>query len=128
MQVRKIVWTPDGWPLLSPQPYTGEMEQEISVEDISGRFERITFTPSLPQGIQTAVPMKLRKDGYYENCSIQGKWSKTGRNKFEINYGPHKEICIGIAVWDHEKNKQTLALTGISKEGICFWAKKVGEL
>lgn len=128
MQVRKIFWTPDGWPILSPQPYAGEIEQDISVQDISGRFERITLIPSLPQGIQMAVPMKLREDGYYECCSVQGIWSKIGKNMFQISYGPHEEICLASAVWDCEYNKPTLAITGISNEGICFWAKKVEEL
>lgn len=127
MQIRKIYWTPDGWPLVSAQPYAGEQDQAISMEELSGRYERISLVPSLPQGIQTAVPMKLRADGYYECCSIQGKWCKEGNNRFKITYGPHEEICLASAAWDYECNRPTLVLTGISNKGIAFWSKRVGD-
>lgn len=128
MQVRKLFWTPDGWPLTSAQPYAGEIEQEITAEELAGRFERINLVPSLPQGIQTAVPMKMRIDGYYENCSIQGTWKKEGSNAFRITYGPNEEICFASAAWDKERNCPTIVLTGLSKNGIAFWAKRVGDL
>lgn len=128
MQVRKIYWTPDGWPLVGAQPYAGEKEQEISVEELAGRFERINLVPSLPQGIQTAVPMKMRKDGYYECCSIQGRWSKEGKNIFKITYGPNAEVCFATAVWDYENVRPTIAIAGMSEKGIAFWAKRVGDL
>ena len=128
MQIRKIFWTPDGWPLVSAQPYAGEQNQEISGEDIVGRYERITLTPSLPQGIQSAVPMKLRSDGYYECCSIQGTWKYLGNNLLQINYGPHKEICIASVVWDAERNVPTVALSGLSGDGIAMWGKKICDL
>ncbi len=128
MQVRKIFWTPDGWPLVSAEPYAGEKEQKITAEDVAGRYERINLVPSLPQGIQTSVPMKMRADGYYECCSIQGTWKADGENSFAITYGPNEEICIASAVWDSERNCPTIALTGLSKDGIAFWAKRIGDL
>ena len=127
-QVRKIFWTPDGWPLISAQHYAGEQNQEITAEDIAGRYERITLTPSLPQGVQTAVPMKLRADGYYECCSIQGTWKYIGNNQIQINYGPHEEICIASVVWDAERHVPTVALTGLSGNGIAMWAKRICDL
>ena len=128
MQVRKIFWTPDGWPLVSAQPYSGEKDQKIEKEELVGYYEKIVLMPSLPQGIQTAVPMKLGKDGYYECCSIQGKWEYIGNNMICIIYGPNKEICYAGAVWDHESNKPTVALTGMSEKGIACWAKRIRDL
>jgi len=128
MQIRKIFWSPDGWPLVSAEPYSGEQEQPITAEDIAGRYERINLVPSLPQGIQTAVPMKLRSDGYYECCSVQGRWEYIGDNRIKITYGPNTDICIVSAVWDHECNRPTLALTGLSDSGIGMWAKRLGDL
>ena len=102
--------------------------QKIEKEELVGYYEKIVLMPSLPQGIQSAVPMKLGKDGYYECCSIQGKWEYIGNNMICIIYGPNKEICYAGAVWDHESNKPTVALTGMSEKGIACWAKRIRDL
>ena len=127
MQIRKIFWTEDGWPLLSAEPYAGEIEQEIPREALIGRWERINLVASLPQGIQTAVPMKIVDKDYYECCSIQGNWQYED-GKLHISYGPHKEVAYVSAVWDEEKEQPTIAITGMSEKGVPFWAKRVGDL
>lgn len=45
MQVRKICWMPDGWPVVSAEPYAGEREQQIPTEELPGYYE-IFFTGS----------------------------------------------------------------------------------
>lgn len=127
MQVRKMYWTEEGWPVLSPEPYSGEIDQPIPMELLEGRYERINLISALPQGIQTAVPMKLEKENdYYECCSIQGKWHYED-NKLTITYGPHVDTAYVTAVWDSEKNSPTIGLCGMSDKGVPFWAKRVGE-
>ncbi len=128
MQIRKMYWTEEGWPVVSAEPYSGEVEQEIPREALQGRYERINLACSLPQGIQTSVPMKLKdSNDYYECCSIQGKWHyEDGR--ITITYGPHRETAFVTAVWDHERNQPTIALCGMSQDGVPFWAKRLGEI
>jgi len=70
MQIRKIFWTEEGWPLVSAEPYAGEVEQEIPREALLGRWERISLVNSLPQGIQTAVPMKIVDKDNFVNIGI----------------------------------------------------------
>lgn len=123
MQVRKIYWTEDGWPVVAAQPYTGEIPQKIPQEALLGTYERITLVSSLPQGIQTAVPMKLGENGYYESCSIQGRWEYAD-GKLTIQYGPHKEEAFVSAVWDVERDTPTIAICGLSNRGVPFWAKR----
>lgn len=127
MQVRKLYWMPNGWPVVSAEPYAGEEKQQIPKEELRGRYERIRFVPSLPQGIMTAVPMKLDTSDYYECCSIQGTWDCQGEY-VSIQYGPNKEIAQVSTAWDFERGCPTIILSGMSEDGITFWAKKVGTL
>lgn len=127
MQVRKLYWMPDGWPVVSAEPYSGEKKQRIPKEMLMGHYEKIRFVPSLPQGIMSAVPMKLDKEGYYECCSIQGTWEYDGK-WLSVSYGPNRETACVSAAWDVERNCPTIILSGMSKDGITFWAKKVGTL
>ncbi len=127
MQIRKMLWSEDGWPILCAQPYSGEIMQDIPREYVEGRYERIDLAKTLPQGIQTAVPMKLEfENDYYECCSIQGTWEYAD-NQVTIKYGPHTDKAYIMAVWDHEKNQPTVALCGMTEKGVPFWAKRVGE-
>lgn len=127
MQVRRMYWTEQGWPVVSAEPYSGERDQIIPREALQGRYERINLISTLPQGIQTAVPMKLKDEGdYYECCSIQGKWQYAD-GKITITYGPHVDTAFVKAVWDHERDQPAIALCGMSGEGVPFWAKRVGD-
>lgn len=127
MQVRKLFWSEDGWPLVSAEPYAGEITQQIPREAVCGFYEKLSLIPMLPQGIVTAVPMKLRADGYYECCSVQGRWEYDGCGTVTIHYGPHTEICQVSACWDSERGQASVALTGITETHIAVWAKKTGS-
>ncbi|MCR5691439.1 MAG: arabinan endo-1,5-alpha-L-arabinosidase [Eubacterium sp.] len=130
MQIRKIFWTETGWPIVSPEPYAGEVDQEIPLEAFFGKYERINLVKSLPQGIQTAVPMKINRcewGDYYESSSIQGNWVYEN-GKFTITYGPHTEECFVTAIWDHERKCPSLGLCGLSQDGVPFIAKRIGDL
>ncbi len=125
MQIRKIYWSSDGWPMVSAEPYAGEKQQTIPREALPGFYETIHLVPALPQGITSAVPMKLGADGYYECCSIQGTWEYDDCNTITIHYGGQTEEChVGVA-WDQELQQPTLALSGITGKGIAVWAKRV---
>ena len=126
-QIRKIFWTSDGWPVVSPQPYAGEVDQSIPEDILNGFYERINISPTLPQGIQHATPMKIGLEGYYENCSIQGRWTYDN-GRLVITYGPHREEVFVTVVWDHELDRPTIGLCGMNENGVAFWAKRVEDL
>ena len=127
MQIRKIYWMDNGWPVLGAGPYAGEKEQDIPENELYGFYERITLKPELPQGITCSVPMKLDKNGYYESCSIQGKW-KYQNQKLHIEYGNHKETAHVYVAWDSERKCPAIAISGISADGLAFMAKKTRDI
>ncbi len=91
MQIREIFWSEDGWPFWQHSPLRRQIQETDNAgnekEQICGFYERITLAPALPQGITCSVPMKLAPDGYYENCSVQGKWEYTADHRGMIAYG-----------------------------------------
>ena len=91
-------------------------------------YERITLAPALPQGITCSVPMKLAPDGYYENCSVQGKWEYTADHRGMIAYGPYTEEVRVYCGWDAQRKCETILLCGLRSDGVAFWAKRIGNL
>ena len=125
MQIRKIFWTSDGWPVASPQPYAGEKKQAIDRNFIVGQYERIKLIPTIPQGVLNSVSMTLHTDGSMNCCSIKGYWEMIDDTTLTISYGKTVETYIITPVWDYELWKPTIAITGKDQDGICIWAKKV---
>ena len=132
MQIRESFWSEDGWPFVAAQPLaktdTGDGIKPVTKEQICGFYERITLAPALPQGITCSVPMKLAPDGYYENCSVQGKWEYTADHRGMIAYGPYTEEVRVYCGWDAQRKCETILLCGLRSDGVAFWAKRIGNL
>lgn len=124
LQIRQLYMTPDEWLIAAAQPYAGEILQPLPESVFIGCYERISLTPSVPQGIMHSHPVQLMKNGRMECCSIIGTWKKTGACTLEFHYGNTTETIIASPAWDHELGKQTLMMSGLSNKGICTWYKK----
>lgn len=124
MQIRQLYLTPDAWLIAAAQPYAGETLQALSPKDCIGNYERIALTPSIPQGIMCAHPMRLMENGRMECCSVIGTWEMTGNHTLTIQYGNITESLIASPAWDRELDHPTLMLSGLSDQGICTWYKK----
>ena len=78
LQIRQLYLTPDEWLVASAQPYAGEVLQKLSDQDITGFYERICLTPSIPQGVQCAHSIKLLLNHSIESGSVKGTWELIG--------------------------------------------------
>ncbi|MCM1025769.1 MAG: arabinan endo-1,5-alpha-L-arabinosidase [Roseburia sp.] len=125
LQIRKMLWTEDGWPLVSPEPYAGERLQPVAPQLLSGSYERIKLTPQVPQGTLTSVKMTLRPDGTGLLAdSVRIRWETTGFCSLKIRYANTTEEFQALAAWDWEAWRPTLVLTGCDQKHICIWGKK----
>lgn len=125
MHVRRMYWSEDGWPLASPEIYTGEKLVSLTVENIVGKYERIRLTPSIPQGIQVSTAMELKSDGTATfGVLTRVHWEMTGENTVILRYANVEEVYQVAPAWDYELWKPTLILTGKDNKGICLWGKK----
>lgn len=125
MHVHRILWTPNGWPVLNPQRYAGEHIQPIDKASIAGEYERIKLTPLVPQSVLNSVPMTLFEDGRFECCSIIGSWEQADDTSIAITYGNVVETCLLTPAWDWQRGVPTLALTGLDQFGVAVWASKI---
>lgn len=125
MHCRQMFWTEDGWPLISPEIYSGEFQGKVTRNMLIGHYERIKLTPMLPQGVLNSVPLFLKKDGSFELCSIQGHWKLTDDTTLVMTYGPYTETCQVAPAWDYENWCPTVIFTGKDQNSICVWGKKI---
>lgn len=128
MHVYKMFWTPNGWPVISPERYAGEIEQAFSRENLPGTYERIKLNPLVPQTVLNSAPMRLLEDGHFECFSLAGTWILNDEMTVTLSYGTTNEVCRISAAWDWQKCRPTIIITGIDNHGICVWGKKISDL
>ena len=142
LHVRQIKWTKDGWPVVSPERFTGSKEINISQKMMVGEWEivRINETNSdrnLEYGqilwgenrllkTETNLSNKIRfsKNGEIQGDS-QGKW-KYLKNDLTVSLGNETiENLIVFAGHDWENKTETILFTGLDKNGRSVWGKKI---
>lgn len=127
MNVRRILWSDDGWPMMLPEKYAGEFEQKIDEEELSGLWEFIT----LYRDVNRVMVSKIYKFGEGNQISGEnnGRWFFEDINKIKIRILMEEEVDEYkgkiIPAWDWEENIPTLVFTAINKNGVALWGKRI---
>lgn len=133
LHVRRILWTNDGWPVVSPERYAGITTSAVSDGEIPGQWERIQFGYTVVPGfsaeqtnpdIQKSVTVTLNTGGTI-NSDASSTWTFSG-NEIELKWssGLTDKIIVERG-WDWEKKRETLLFTGLNNEGTTIWGKKI---
>ncbi|ADL52248.1 family 43 glycosylhydrolase [Clostridium cellulovorans] len=135
LQVRKIVWSADGKPAVSPERYAGEQEQKIDQSLIAGKWQTIVQN-RLNNNKLTSTDITLYANGKINDENGQSFWKLTGDNTLTLNYyDPGKapgdywvDTVKVLPAWDYENWKPTLVFTGYNQANTEVWGKQVGEI
>ena len=134
LHVRKIHWTEDGWPIVSPERYAAVSQTAISDTDLAGTYEQIILGYSVTPGyaneqlspdFQTSTSLVLGADGSlnsdsnnswtYSSPWLTLNWSNGFTDKLHVERGRD---------WEN-KVESTILLSGLNNEGTAIWGKKV---
>lgn len=130
LHIRKLLWTADGWPVVSPVRYAGEKEQDIPQRLLSGRWERIVMKQEVDGQVE-AEPLRLEDGGQATCGTLEGRWSFDGKRTLTIDWGTtsegDREQLLLLPAWDWELGRQTLVFTGMNHKGISIWGKRISQ-
>jgi len=133
LHVRKIEWTPDGWPVVLPERYANVAQTAIAAADIAGNWERIELDYQVVPGyadtqvspnMQVATSITINANGTITG-SATGTWTYTAP-WMQIKWSTgNTENVIVQRERDWENNvATTLVFSGLSNTGIAVWGKK----
>ncbi len=133
MMVRKIYWTEDGWPIVSPERYAGLEQTAVSESELIGNWEQIVLGYQVVPGyadeqvspnFQNAVNLTIDDGGTlngdpnntwtYSAPWLELNWNGTYIDKVYVERGRD---------WEN-KVESTLIFTGLNNEGTAIWGKK----
>lgn len=132
LHIRKMFWTQDGWPVVSPERYAWEDNSTVSKDSLIGSWEQIKFTYRIVPGyadeqkspdFQSSVALTIGADGRlnsdaastwtYRAPWLQFYWSNGNTDKVFVQRGR-----------DWENQKSSIIFTGLNNAGFAVWGKK----
>jgi arabinan endo-1,5-alpha-L-arabinosidase len=132
LHVRKIFWTQDGWPVVSPERYAWEDNSTVAKDSLAGSWEQIILGYHVVPGyaneqvnadLQLATTLIINADGTlnsdpaskwtYSAPWLQMNWSNGYTDKLFVQKGR-----------DWENKKSTLIFSGLNNDGTAIWGKK----
>lgn len=143
LHVREVKWTPDGWPVVSPERYNASAQTNISRKAITGNWEIIRVYESKherkleagqilwgenllqPGEADLSVKVTLQVNGSIGG-KLTGKWSYLPAKQLTLSVG--NETLTNLIVFtghDWENQAETLLFTGLDSKGRSVWGKKV---
>lgn len=133
MHVRKIFWTEDGWPVVSPQRFAGLTQTPLSESELTGVWEQIVLGYNVVPGyaneqifpnFQNAVELTLDAFGTI-NGDPNNTWTYTAP-WLEMNWNNAFISKVYVERGrDWENNIEgTLIFSGLNNEGTSVWGKK----
>ena len=131
LHVRKLLWTADGWPVVSPQRYAGVTGAAITAADLAGDWEQIILNYNVVPGYdreqvspdyQRATALKLDAGGTI-NGDPAMTWTYTA-STLELKMGGQTYKTKVDRERDWEAKKNTIVFTGFNAAGTAIWGKK----
>jgi len=134
LHVRKMFWTTDGWPVVSPQRYANVSQNSIAQTELAGEWEQIVLGYKVVPGysaeqvsadLQVATTITLNADGKI-NGSAANAWTFNAPwLELKWNNGAYTDKVYVSRERDWENKKSTtLVFTGLNNVGTAIWGKK----
>lgn len=142
LHVRQLFFTPEGWPVVSPERYAGTPSRKFRKSDLVGEWEIIRVREPehgrRPEaGLwNLSTRMKLLENGICngevismegEPVRVNGNWSfLTEKRLLMLNFGEEEiENLIIFAGHDWENERETVLFTGLDSRGHSVWGKRI---
>ena len=131
--LRRIFWTSDGWPVVSPERFGGVEQAPISADDLAGTWEVITF--SSPFGSQKeSESLTVTRSSYGENrVVLRGAITASGIFDEETNLlqirptGDEDNYYVSVSReldWEASPRQATIVFCGFPTTTSTIWGKR----
>lgn len=133
--VRRIYWTPDGWPVVSPERYGGVEDAPITADDLVGTWELLDLTYSYGQQ-KTPSTLTVAKSSIADNrVTFSGAFTASGTldaktNTLKVSMSSGTSFTLNLAReldWEASPRKSTIVMAGFRTATQTYWAKKTQQ-
>jgi arabinan endo-1,5-alpha-L-arabinosidase len=149
LHVREVFFTESGWPVVSPERYTGSESRTFTPADLAGEWEIIRVKqPAHPRQLEagqilggegglrpgeqaSSLSYTLKEDGTLQpeegKSELAESWQFNPRKQLLSLHLADETISqlIVFAGHDWENEQETVLFTGLDADGCSVWGKRV---
>jgi arabinan endo-1,5-alpha-L-arabinosidase len=132
LHVRKVFWTTDGWPVVSPERYAWEDNSLAPQDSLAGNWELINLTYQVVPGygdqqvspdLQVAQTITIAANGTITGAAT-GTWTYAAP-WLQISWAGGTTVKVFVQKGrDWENKVETIIFTGLDNTGMAVWGKK----
>lgn len=136
LHVRQVFFTPDGWPVVSPERYAGNPVRRFKRKDLAGEWEVIRIHEPV-----AARELEAGQIRWGEGNLLPGEWCLSSRialdkggdwsfdeksQSLSLTIGAEtlKNLVV-FAGHDWEQERNTVLFTGLDADGRSVWGKRI---
>ena len=132
LNIRRMLFDEEGWPVVSPELYSGErlteMDDSTAHAAVTGRYLRIDFVDDVREFCEKPSVMELEDDGTVKMPAVKGHWNYDGmQSTVTVTYNGVSEKYYLLPARDREEGGDTYVLTGRNMSGNGIWCKKINQ-
>lgn len=124
VRVHQMFFNEEGWPVVAPHRYSGEVIGKYAKEDVVGRYKLINHGKDISADIKMSQDILLNTDGTITGA-VEGKWEKKGDHQVQLEIDGECYNGHFIHQWDTDGKGQTIAFTVLSNKGVALWGSQV---
>lgn len=133
LHVRKMSWTPDGWPVVSPERYANITQTDIAATELVGNWEHIELDYRIVPGygneqtspdLQVATSISLAADGTFSGATTGTYTYAAPLVKLKLSNGRVETVKVERERDWENKIASTIIFTGLNDQGTAIWGKK----
>jgi len=123
LHIHRMVWSSTGWPTISPERYVNVPQTTITSTSLVGKWEHIDLVNTT--SFNESITINLAANGMISGVANSDWQFQDGILTLNFNSGAKTYYCKVFNEWDWELKQRTLAYSGMTREGISGWGKKV---
>ena len=137
LEVRRMLWSLDGWPTALPEAFAGEtLSQDVKTKHMYGNWDVIVFSRNEETDISKMACNHSQTVSIIDSIAISEKniarstkashlhFSANTDGTFELLLDGDTYIITPAGCWDWELSAGVLTFTGTAENGNVVWGKK----
>ncbi|RAK07482.1 arabinanase [Halanaerobium saccharolyticum] len=123
VRVHQTVFNQKGWPVITPHSYNGESTSSYTEAQVTGNYQFVNHGRDIQNGegnINYSQEIKLNSDGSISG-QIAGSWQLVDGHYAEITIAGEKYYGTFIKQYDRGLDREVMAFSGLSDQGIAVW-------
>ena len=126
VRVHQMMMNADGWPVVLPWRYAGEMPEPVSAESVPGVWKVLLHERDINCTEHRSVASTFRADGTVGGA-LEGTWSCEDGRTFTCTLGGTKYHGVMNLAWDNQENAWVPCFSALDESGAALWGTRAAH-